>query len=233
VAQDDFEKMSLAVKVKVLSKKLRIACKKNPTLIVLFFGSAISRLYYVMFSTFWLLYLLSFVGTYYDKAGAQDIYSRVMLCSVAGGVIVAPLIGKAVDSVNPKIVIPIIFSLRFVAIVLFLLVQDPTSWYSYVCATLMVMGTTCEEITTSSLIYRNADKEIRGVISGVQNMTVYACTFFFTLAGGLMYDHIGPKSPFVTVGIFDISFAILVIILGQMGYVKNDIAERKRKQFEI
>lgn len=55
--------------------------------------------------------------------------------------------------------------------------------------------------------------------------------FLFTLAGGFAYDYLGPKSPFVIVGCLDVSFALISILLGCcLGYIKNDVKERKLKQ---
>ena len=156
-----------------------------------------------------------------------------MVISVVIGSLIVPFQGKLLDRYNPQIIIPSVFAFRLVSIIMFLFVQDPSSWYSYVSAVLMVMGTMCELVSCDSITLRLADKEIRGVLYGVQNMFGFVGLFLFTLAGGFMFDYIGPKSPFVMVGAFDLIFAISTIILGlKLGYLKNDVAERKRKEYE-
>lgn len=110
----------------------------------MFAGSMISRLYFVMFSTFWLLYLLSYVPEYYDKEKAESIYAKVMIVSVIFGLIFAPLWGKLVDTASPRIVIPLAYFTRGISVVFFFFSNDPTSWYSFFCGVLMVIGTCFE-----------------------------------------------------------------------------------------
>lgn len=233
MSEEDFDSFSCFQKVKVLSKKLRNACNKNSTLPILFMGSAIQKLYYVMFNTFWLLYLLSYEGVYYDEKGAQHIYAQVMMCSVIFGIIVTPIVGVAVDRVSPKKIIPFSFAVRAASIVCFMFVEDPSGWYSYLCAVFMVTGTACEQITIDAIILRSAEREIRGVIYGFTNACVQVGTFLFTLGGGFLYDYVGPKSPFVVIGVLDFTFAVTVVFLACAGYVRDDIAERKQQQEQI
>jgi len=90
-----------------------------------------------------------------------------MVISVVVGSLIVPFQGKILDRYNPQIIIPSVFAFRLISIIMFLLVQDPTSWYSYVSAVLMVMGTMCELVSCDSITLRLADKEIRGVLYGV------------------------------------------------------------------
>lgn len=56
----------------------------------------------VLFSTFWLLFITSFVGTEIATVDdAKIIYSNVMIVSVVFGVLLMPFLGKVVDVVNP------------------------------------------------------------------------------------------------------------------------------------
>jgi MFS-type transporter involved in bile tolerance (Atg22 family) len=56
----------------------------------------------VLFSTFWLLFITSFVGTKIDTVDdAKIIYSNVMIVSVVFGLVLMPFLGKIVDVVNP------------------------------------------------------------------------------------------------------------------------------------
>lgn len=61
-----------------------------------------TKLYTVLFSTFWLLFVSSFIGTKLEnKEQAQKIYSDVMLVSVVLSLLTIPLVGKVVDMFNP------------------------------------------------------------------------------------------------------------------------------------
>ena len=231
---DDFENISFFGKFKILSKKLKHACQENKTFIVCFFACMVTRLYYVMFSTFWLLFLMSYKDDLYTADEAKQLYARVMIASVVFGTILVPLIGKGVDMYNPQKTIPLAFLFRAFAVVCFLFVQDPRHFYSYFCAIMLVIGTSAEQICTDAVIFRSADRELRGTIYGVATTFGFAGQFIFSLIGGFLVDKINAKAPFAFVGILDVGFAITVFILGTYyGYVKNDIAERKRKEYEL
>ena len=74
---------------------------------------------------------------------------------------------------------------------------------------------------------RNAEREIRGVIYGTAIACGYLGQFLLCLIGGWLFDHVSPQSPFIFVGVLDLIFALVVVILGRLGYVKNDIRIRK------
>ena len=105
--------------------------------------------------------------------------------------------------------------------------------YAYCVGTMMVFGTTCEQICSDGILMRNADREIRGVIYG----TAVACGYFgqlvMCLIGGYLFDHVSPKGPFLFVGVLDLTFAIFVIFLGCCGVLKNDIKARRLEADEI
>jgi len=63
MSQEDFSKLPFCQKLGKINRQLYDACKKNKIFPVLFMASFVTRLYYVMFSTFWVLYLTSYVGT--------------------------------------------------------------------------------------------------------------------------------------------------------------------------
>ena len=104
-----------------------------------------TRLYYVMFSTFWVLYLTSYVGTVFENdEEVSQAYANLMLCSVVVAISFSPLIGLFVDKVSPRIAIPVAFLLRACAVGLFYFLEDPTQPYAYVVGTMLVFGTTFE-----------------------------------------------------------------------------------------
>ena len=75
MSSEDFKNISVWGKIKLLTKKLKHASQENKTLPILFLASTISKLYFVLFSNFWLLYLTSFVGDLYDEKGAKKLYT--------------------------------------------------------------------------------------------------------------------------------------------------------------
>ena len=131
-------------------------------------------MYFILFSTFWLLFITSFIGKEVkDDAQAQYIYASVMIISVIFGLASLPLFGCFADKVGPAITIPTAFYIRFFALALFTQVRNPTHFYSYVCSVLMIIGTAFEQLVIKSLSFRLADREIRGVISGTMQAFGY------------------------------------------------------------
>ena len=74
---------------------------------------------------------------------------------------------------------------------------------------------------------RNAEREIRGVIYGTAVACGYLGQLILCILGGWLFDNVSPQAPFMFVGVLDLIFAIIVIILGAKGIIKNDIKERK------
>ena len=89
-----------------------------------------------------------------------------------------------------------------------------------------------EQVTNDALLFRNADREIRGVIFGIANSFGFLGQFCFSIAGGWLYDNYDPKGPFMLVGCMDAAFFVIAVLAAFFGILKNDIAIRKREQEE-
>lgn len=98
-----------------------------------------------MFSTFWILYLTSYVGTILeDDKEVSSLYAKLMMISIIIGLSFSPIVGFFADRVTPLVMIPMAFILRALAIGLFYFIKDPTHTYAFVVGSLLVLGTTCE-----------------------------------------------------------------------------------------
>lgn len=181
-----------------------------------------------MFSTFWILYLTSYVGTLLeDDSEVAKVYANLMLCSVTVAIAFSPLIGMFTDTVSPRVTLPSAFLVRAAAIALFYFIDNPKHVYAYCVGTLMVLGTTAEQICADCVLMRNADREIRGVIYGTSVACGMLGQLILCLFGGWLFDNVSAKAPFFFVGALDLVFSILVIILGVCGIIENDITKRK------
>lgn len=188
----------------------------------------ITKLYLILFSTFWLLFISSFIGTKIaDKEEAKLIYSNVMIFSVVLGVILSLGVGKIVDEFNPQVILPLAFFFRMGAIIMFCFIHDPSSYYSYGVSVVLVTGTVFETLTTDSLLLRLADERIRGLIYSTGHSFGSLGILIFSLGGGILFDRYGPYMPFMLVGALDFLFAVLASLLACCGVVKNDIKERR------
>ena len=155
-----------------------------------------------------------------------------MIVSVLFGMLGMPFLGMVCDRVSPTIMIPAAFFTRFVAMVLFLFVTDPTGFYSFLVAVLMICGTSFEQIANDSMVLRNAEREIRGTIYGTSMAFGYVGQLTFCLVGGFLFDYVSPYGPFAFVALVDLSFAIAALILARKGILTDDIAERKLKEYK-
>ena len=230
LSEEAFKRLNFCSKLGYINRLLCTMCRRNKIFPVLFLASMVTRLYYVMFSTFWVLYLTSCVGEYLeDDAEVSKLYAKLMIISVVIGLAFSPFIGMITDKVSPLITLPFAFSLRAISILLFCFIVNPTHIFAFAVGSLLVLGTTCEQICSDVVLMRNAEKEIRGVIYGTAVAMGYAGQLVLCLAGGWLFDNVGPKTPFYFVGILDITFAIFVSILGCCGVIENDIELRKKK----
>lgn len=102
-----------------------------------------------MFSTFWILYLTSFVGTTLkDDQEVSDLYAKLMMCSVIAGLAFAPFLGMFADRVSPRLTLPLAFLVRASAIALFYFIIDPRHVFAYVVGAYLILGTSFEQIAT-------------------------------------------------------------------------------------
>jgi MFS family permease len=159
----------------ILSRQVCQACSKNKLIPVCFVGSGITKLYGILFSNFWLLFIASFIktGEVENEEDAKLIYSNVMIVSVVLGILIVPVVGKLSDKYTPKILLPLAFLVRFIGVVMFMFIKNPKSIYSYCVSVFLVMGTAMENVLVDCLLLRNAEREIRGVLYG----TAVACGY--------------------------------------------------------
>ena len=208
------------------------ACKSNKMIPACFVGCGITKLYMILFSTFWLLYIESFYpdGQQDGYKEAKQIYSNVMIVSVVFGVIFVPLFGKVADVCNPQWVLPFGFFCRALTVIMFYFSVSPNGYYAYGVSVLMVLCTGMENITVDCLILRASDKEVRGVIFGVANACGYMGQLCFAMGGGALFDSVGPKAPFILMGGLDLTFALITSTLGICGVIRNDMLEKEIKR---
>lgn len=150
----------------------------------------------------------------------------VMIFSIVFGVAFVPLVGKLADSVNPQIMLPAACCTRFLSIVGFYLVKNVNSPMLYVVSIWMVLGTLMETVCTDAIMFRNCNRQLRGIVNGVGYGIGYLGQFIFSLLGGWLYDEQGPKAPFFLCGLCD--FILMVVMLGLVakGTITNDLQEK-------
>ena len=84
----------------------------------------------------------------------------------------------------------------------------------------MIMGSIVEQISVDSIFSKNLAKETRGLLNGVYSFSGQLGILMYSLAAGYFFDKVGPKSPFVIIGLLDFFFAIVCISVGMEDYKK-------------
>lgn len=173
----------------------------------------LTKLYSILFSTFWLLFIQSFVGhEVASQKDAQQIYTNVMMTSIVVGTCSIHVVGKFSDKCNPRIAMPLSFLARLMTIVLFLQIEDPGTYYCMITSCVMMLGTMMENMTVDCLLLRKADPKIRGVLYSTAVAIGYCGLFVYSLVGGLLFDKYGPYAPFVLIGALDLIFGSILAI---------------------
>jgi len=144
----------------VLSRQVCKACSKNKLIPLCFVGFGITKLYNILFSNFWLLFIASFIttGQVKNEEAAKLIYSNVMIVSVVLGLLIVPIAGRLADKYNPLVILPLSFFIRFCSIVMFMFIENPKTYYAFAVSVFVVVGTAMENVTVDCLLLRNADR---------------------------------------------------------------------------
>jgi len=103
MSEEAFKALPLCTKISILSRQVCKACSNNKLIPICFIGFGITKLYNILFSNFWLLFIASFIptGQVKDEEAAKLIYSNVMIVSVVLGLLVVPIAGRLADKYNP------------------------------------------------------------------------------------------------------------------------------------
>ena len=135
-----------------------------------------------------------------------------MVASALICIFVLPVIGKICDIVDPRKIMPFAFLSRCGTTYMFWLLKDPESIYTFLVCVAMVICTIAEQISCDSIFMKNLNKETRGILTGAYSFAGQVGILFFSLVGGWMFDNLGPKSPFIAIGILDVAFTIIFLL---------------------
>jgi predicted MFS family arabinose efflux permease len=179
----------------------------------------IMRLVGILFSTYMLLWIQSFVNTGYLEAedDALRIFRKVMMISMVGNLVVLPLVGWLSDTVRSAILIPFAYALRFVACMAFTHLEVPDSTSAYISCTFLILATQLENVSVEVLFMRDMPGDIRGILNALLHFSGQIGILFYSQVGGRLFDSMGPAAPFWLLGIMDIVVGGLALILGLLG----------------
>lgn len=234
-----FKEKSFLTKVKELTFIVYQEMVLNPVLFMCIVGGTITKLISVLFSTYLILWIQTFVtGTngsariLGSKEQGKTIYSNIMVIATLISAFVLPVVGKVCDSYTPKITIPFAFVFRAVTTIFFAYVENPQSYGSLAICISMIIATIVENISVDTIFNKNLPKETRGVLNGVYSMAGQLGILMYSKYGGILFDDFGPKYPFYLIGLLDLLFALGVLIcipFGLFNYYESKETYHKLK----
>lgn len=168
-SNDEFENQSLCSKIGALSSQVKRQLQTEPILIVCLIGNSIVKLLAVLFSNYLVLWIASFKskGLLESDQQGKEIYIKIMLLAVIVSSIIFPFVGKLIDSVNPRKVIPVAFTFRAILCVYFHYLTAPDSLESYTVIISMIITCVFEDISNNALFYKSLSKDTRGLLYGM------------------------------------------------------------------
>jgi MFS family permease len=201
--------------MKILSTHVLDACRKNIVLPLCFLGVIVIRLVLILFNTFLLLRITSFVdtGVLADDNEAKKIIRNINLIAVCSQIFFFKISGAFADKYPAYVTIPISFFLRAMSIFAYITITDPRSIMSYIISVLLVLSSFLENTTIDGLFTKNLPKDIRGTLNGIYAFFGQIGILIFAKVGGYLYDNMGPTYPFIFVAICDLVFCAFVVAL--------------------
>ena len=85
----------------------------------------------------------------------------------------------------------------------------------------VILFSTLQFVFVNAFFLKNMPSDIRGTMIGAFYFFGNIGCTLFAMIGGIMFDKIGPSSPFTLIAICDLIVCILAIVLACLGYLKK------------
>ena len=72
---------------------------------------------------------------------------------------------------------------------LFLVIEDPKSWVTFLCCAFINVGNQCQNIALYSLLYKTVEKGTRGVVIGFYNVAGSLGILLISGVGGSLFNY--------------------------------------------
>ena len=131
-----------------------------------------------------------------------------------------PVIGYYADRISSKFIVPLAFLTRCIAAMMFVTIQIPNTFLSYLSCSLLILATTVENVTIEVLFMRGMPGQVRGAMNGCLHFFGAIGILIFTKSGGYLFDHVAPCAPFALIGVCDFLLFMLATTLALLGYLK-------------
>ena len=152
----------------MLSRRVWETCRLDAKYLVCFVGAGIVRLVLILFSTFMLLWITSFVdsGLLPNEKASKDLYSMIVMLSIITTLVVLPVSGCLGDRVPTTIMIPVSFGLRGLCGMAFLYISDPRTTASIILCVALITLSMVENVCIEATFMKGMPSDIRGIMVG-------------------------------------------------------------------
>ncbi len=99
------------------------------------------------------------------------------------------------------------------AIGAFMQQDTPESWGTCFCFMAMAVTHQMQNLFTDALFTKNLPSDIRGVFCGLYQFFGSLGVMLYSLLGAHVFDLYGPQAPFLCVGLLDLIWMLLVLIM--------------------
>ena len=201
-------------KVKMITEEVCKETRRDGKYILCFFGYFVLKIEHVLFSSFLLLWVTSFVddGLLSEDESKKCYESMILISTVVSGLLL-PLFGYLGDALSSRVLVPLAYTFRAVCGFSFMFLEDPRSNLAYIVVIMLTCATMIEGISINVLFFRGIPSVVRGTMMGVYTCFGQLGMLFFTLAGGQMFDRINRNSPFFGLAALDSLVVILALVM--------------------
>ena len=151
---------------------------------------------------------------------ALNVYRKITIIAVIVTLVLLPLIGMTADRISSSILFPLAFLLRGIAAFSFQYLSNPRSDWAIFVAISLIVTTLLQNVTVIALFTRNMPSDIRGAMNGLFHFFGLGGLTVYTMCAGVLFDKVGPASPFTFVSCCDCGILLISIVISCLGYLK-------------
>ena len=188
-----------------------------------FLGVMVTKLVTILYSIYLMLWMTSFIesGKIESEERVKTLYSEVLTGAMIGTLFALPIIGKIADTAPIGLFLPGAFLLRGAIASQFKNISEPESTLSIILSMLIIIASAIQYISVEVLFLRSLPNEIRGTMIGLGNFFGLLGQTIFSVIAGIIFDKVGPASPFTLVAVCDVGIAIIAIIISFYGLLRQ------------
>lgn len=195
-------------------RKVFAFARTNPRLAVVLMIGSVVRTDFVILGSFLGLWVLQAAAAKGVDA-VQAVKTTGLLMSVAGitGIVTPPFMGWLADRVDRVAMLVGVIVVTGVAFCMFGIVGDVLSPWMFIAMGLVGLAEAGQAVSSMAALGDEAPPELRGSVIGVFTALGVASVLAVSVVAGVMFDKLGPASPFILEGVMCFTIAVVAIVL--------------------